>query len=456
MLRCIDDETIVAQATPSGSGAIALIRMSGIDALTIVNKISRLSSKKLLSEQSSHTIHHGWVVNNDHTVIDQVLFFLMKGPRTFTGQDTVEISCHNNPFIIQDIINAALLNGARLAHPGEFTKRSVLNNKITLVQAEAIKEIIHANTQQALKSSLAQLDGSLSSWIFAIEKKLLQALSLSEASFEFLDDEVEFADQIRTIIDETSTLLVSIKKNFNQQTHIRNGLRIAIVGSVNAGKSSLFNTLLNQKRAIVTPIAGTTRDAIEFGTYIYGSYITFVDTAGIRQTDDVIEQEGIQRSYQEIERADIALIVFDGSRSITSEEKEIYDAMIKAYNHKALIVINKADLQCQLSEAYNTSLFVSSANNNGIELLHETLEKHIKKIFEQEESPFLLNSRQHAILIDIEKKLHSIISILNKPIAYELLSYHIQDVLSQLSELSGKTISEKAMDTIFKEFCVGK
>ena len=222
----------------------------------------------------------------------------MRSPKTFTGQDTVEITCHNNQFIIEEIINLAIANGARLAQQGEFTKRAVFNGKIDLVQAEAINELIHAQTQLALKQSLAQLTGSFSHCLASLEKELLKALALSEASFEFLDEEMDFAPQIQALISSLQNTITGIKKTFNQQQQIRQGIRIAIIGSVNAGKSSLFNALLNQDRAIVSAIAGTTRDAIEAGVYTKGNYWTLVDTAGLRQTHDIIEQEGIKRSLK--------------------------------------------------------------------------------------------------------------------------------------------------------------
>ena len=238
------NDTIIAQCTPQGSGAIALLRLSGDNAFHIADTISKLPGNKIISTLPTHTIHYGWVVDKDGTHIDQVLFLLMRAPHTFTGDNTVEITCHNNPFIIQNIIQAALAAGARLAQEGEFSRRAVHNNKIDIVQAEAINDLIHANTQLALKQSLSQLEGSFSHWITTIEKQLIKALALSDASFEFLDEEnMEFSLQIKEIIDSVLTTINSLKSTFNQQQQIRNGIRIAIIGSVNAGKSSLFNAL---------------------------------------------------------------------------------------------------------------------------------------------------------------------------------------------------------------------
>ncbi|PKN03284.1 tRNA uridine-5-carboxymethylaminomethyl(34) synthesis GTPase MnmE, partial [Candidatus Dependentiae bacterium HGW-Dependentiae-1] len=290
--QIINTDAIVALCTPQGSGALALLRISGDNAVEIATNMSALASGQTLIELPTHTIHFGSVVDNAGTTIDQVLFLLMRAPKTFTGHDTVEITCHNNPFIIDSIIQQALTHGARLAQPGEFTKQAVLNNKVDLVQAEALNELIHANTQIGLKKALAQLEGTLSAELAMIEKLLLKALTLSEASFEFLDDETVFDEQIIQCVNSVCSVITTLKTQFDQQQQIRQGLRIAIIGSVNAGKSSLLNALLKKERAIVTPIAGTTRDTVEAGIYRHGTYLTLVDTAGLRVTDDSIEQEG--------------------------------------------------------------------------------------------------------------------------------------------------------------------
>ena len=231
-------DTIIAQCTPHGSGALCLLRMSGPSSLGICQNMASLSSKKNLTLVPSHTIHHGFIINNSGTTIDEVLFMVMHGPKTFTGETTVEITCHNNPLIIQAIIEQALHHGAHHAQPGEFTRRAVENNKIDLLQAEAINELIHAQTDTSLKHSLSQLRGSLSGVIVSIERKLRKAHALCEASFEFIDEEMEFDKQILEIIHEVQATLASLKTSYNAQSHAREGVRIALVGSVNAGKSS--------------------------------------------------------------------------------------------------------------------------------------------------------------------------------------------------------------------------
>ncbi len=507
---CPDEQTIIAQCTPRASGAIALLRISGNGAIPIADAISSLASGKKLAQSPSHTIHYGSVkkmtpiTNHDPSIraygatqderrnesvrgeclakrdvsnhsqeaatIDNVLFLLMRAPKTFTGQDTVEITCHNNQFIIEEIIALAIGAGARLAQEGEFTKRAVLSGKIDLIQAEAINELIHAQTQLALKQSLAQLDGSFSQWLQMLEKDLLKALALSEASFEFLDEEMEFAPQISTLIETTQNNIGIIKKTFNQQQTIRQGIRVAIIGSVNAGKSSLFNALLNQNRAIVNAQAGTTRDSIEAGLYKNGNFWTLVDTAGLRQTDDTIEQEGIKRSFEEAHKADIIILAYDGSREISAQEKTVYDGIVEKYPNKIITVFTKVD-QVQSKEPFVVSaneirvsnhavenpIFLSSKTKTNIDLLEKQIEQKITGLFAQIESPFLLNQRHYNILLTLENKLHEIQQMLAcKKVAYELLSVHINDAIANLAELSGKSISEAGMDMVFREFCIGK
>ncbi len=454
-----DEQTIIAQCTPQGKGALALLRLSGSNAIQIASQMAHLASQKSLQEVATHTVHYGWVRDRQGVSIDQVLFIVMHGPKTFTGQHVVEITCHNNPFLIEAIIEQALLHGARLAQEGEFAKRAFLNNKIDLIQAESIHELIHASNQMTLKQSLAQVEGSFSYWLNSIEKELIKNAALADASFEFIDEEMEFGTQINESLATIIATISSIKKTFNQQQHIRQGIRIALIGSVNAGKSSLFNALLNKKRSIVSSIAGTTRDVVEAGIYKSNSYWTLVDTAGLRQANDAIEQEGIKRSYQEAQQADCILLVCDGSRTITTQELSIYNDLIHNYASKIFMVYTKSDLvQChQETLSPETYMAVSVHNQESIDKLETALECKVKQdIFNALESPFLLNQRHFNLLLSLEKNLLQTISLLQEPIAYELVAYHLKEALEKISELSGKTVTEQSMDAIFREFCIGK
>lgn len=459
MLPARDEETIIACCTPQGSGAIALLRLSGADVFSVLQKIASLPSGQPFTELATHTIHYGWVQDENAHHIDQVLFLIMHGPRTFTGENVVEITCHNNPFIIQAIIKQALQNGARLATQGEFTRRAVLNGKIDLLQAEAINDLIHANTEMALKKSLEQLEGSLSHWISTIEGQLYKSLALCEASFEFIEEEgLEFGPQISTMIAHILTTIEQLKKTFDQQQQIRQGIRITLIGSVNAGKSSLFNALLGKQRAIVSNIAGTTRDTIEAGIYRNNVYLTLIDTAGLRQTDDVIEQEGIKRSFEEAQKADIVLLVCDGSQQLMPQEEAIYQELIAQHEHKIILVQTKHDL----CTAFAPTLFgqpviaVSSKTGAHITALEESIEQKIAMLLQNADSPFLLNKRQFNILLTLADKLTVVQSMLGEHIRYELVAHHLRDATEHLCELTGKSVSEKAMDTVFREFCVGK
>ena len=293
-----------------------------------------------------------------------------------------------------------------------------------------------------------------------LKKILLKALAFSEASFEFIDEEISFGSQINSIIHNILATIDSIKKTFDAQIQIRQGIRIAIIGSVNAGKSSLFNALLNKERAIVTNLAGTTRDVIEAGIYKNNNYWTLIDTAGLRQTEDVIEQEGIARSYKEAQQADIILLVFDCSRNLGTEEEEIYEKILTTYSKKIILIANKADLPIvtnPLMSQQQNIITVSIYDKEQIAKIEELIEHKINSLFKQFESPFLLNQRQLKVILGLEKKLLEIAAMThNNRIAYELLSLHLNDSLVHLSELTGKTISEKGMDAIFREFCIGK
>jgi tRNA modification GTPase len=449
-------DTIVAQCTPSGPGALALIRISGPDAAFIATQCAKLSSKKALKNVPTHTIHHGWVVDKDGTHLDEVMFFVMHGPRTFTGTNVVEITTHNNPFIIESVIKQIIECGARLAQKGEFSRQAVENGKIDLVQAEAINELIHANSQQLLKQSLQQLEGSFSHFIAELETDIVTLVALCEASFEFLEEDVDFSQQIKTTIAGTLKKINSLKKSFDQQQQLRQGIRIALIGSVNAGKSSLFNALIGKQRAIVTDIAGTTRDVIEAGLYKNGVYWTLIDTAGLRQADNLVEQKGIERSHHEAKTADIVLLICDGSRLMTTEEKKVYQEIVANYKEKIIPIQSKSDLPEKIKSLFSDSFKVNETNKKSIQKLEKALEERIKKQFEKDSSPFLLNKRHFTTLLSFEEQLKNIQKMTTNTIEYELLAYHLKDALESLTELTGKSVNQKVFETVFQSFCVGK
>lgn len=455
-----DETAIAALCTPRGSGAIALIRICGHKAPEIVDQIAVISQNQTLNTAPSHTIHYGKIVDKERNLVDRVLFLLMKAPKTFTGQDTVEISCHNNPFVIDKILQLLFDNGARPAREGEFCKRAVLNEKLDLTQAEAVNELIHANSPWILQKSLSQLEGTLSNWMHTLEQQVLHALTLCNASFEFIEeDNIEFGEQIHDILRKLCDHISELQSHYQRQNLIRQGVRIAIIGSVNAGKSSLLNLLLGSKRAIVSDQPGTTRDTIEASLMIDGLYWTIIDTAGIRQTNNSIEKEGIIRSLQEAHRADIVLLVYDGSHPLHDQEAIAYQDLISKYAQKILAVRTKKDLVQQPSHppTDNIDLVTSIEQPETAQQLITLIQQRVIKLIGQHNAAFLLNDRQLKTLNTLKQHLvQSQSLLLTKPIAYELVSHHLQDALVCISEFTGKTISEQTMDAVFRTFCVGK
>lgn len=462
------EKPIIALCTPKGAGAIALIRISGDCAIELVDTFAKLSSGKKLADQKSHTIHHGHIIDKT-SIIDEVLFLVMKTPRTFTGEDTVEISCHNNTFIINQIVQLAIRQGAHQAGRGEFTKRAFLNKKIDLLKAEAINDLISAQTELALKKSMAQLKGTLSSKITAIENDILSLATTVEASFEFLDEEqkdVDFDTIIRKKINQLLKKTSVTLQNFSQQKQIREGIKISLIGNVNVGKSTLFNAIVAQDRAIVTSTPGTTRDAIETSLYQNGHFWLVIDTAGLRTTNDTIEQKGIDRSWQQAAKSDIILLIFDATKELSQEETKIYKTIYKKHPEKCIMVLNKIDALTQNHAnknhtnkkefESNACIAISAKENIGIQKLKLTIEEKIKTILTNAQSPFLLNERQYNLIAELDRNLKSLALETTNTIHYELVAYELHDALKLTTQLTGKTITDKMMDAVFKTFCVGK
>lgn len=456
MIYSRDDETIIAQCTPRGSGALALIRISGVNAFTIAHSMIKLANKQSLVDVATHSIHFGTIIDQQGTSIDQVMIIAMRGPKTFTGQDTIEITCHGNQLLVEAIISRAIQAGARLAGPGEFSQRAFVNKKIDLLQAEAINDLIHAQTETALQKSLAQLEGSFSQWVHTIEQQLIKALAWCEASFEFLDDEAEFGPEIKEHLQQLRSTLDLLKTSFNMQQQVRQGIRIALIGMVNAGKSSLFNALLQTKRAIVSDVPGTTRDTIEAGFVYQGNQWTLIDTAGIRNTSDIIEQEGIKRSQDEAHKADIIILVIDPTQTTSAMAHEFFEELKKQYPAKIIVVYTKTDKQ--ISEpAHYAGIATSSTTGKGIEALRNAISAKAAEILAAHQSPFLINTRHYNLIVGLEQQLNPIAEMLSRQtIQYELVSYHLKQALESLTELTGKSVSEAAIDKVFKDFCVGK
>jgi tRNA modification GTPase len=460
------NDIIVSLATPIGPGAIALIRISGKNIRSFLSSHCSLYSGKKIEEVSTHTINYGQFLSFDKkNIIDEVFFLIMDCPRTFTGEDIIEITCHNNIFIIQSIIEVCCKLGARPANRGEFSKRAFENKKIDILQAEAINELINSQSESAARASLSQLRGSLSNEIFKIDEKIAIINAFCQASFEFVDEEINIKDKIILKIKDVINDIVLILEKKEISDIVRNGIRISIIGSVNAGKSSLFNSLINKNRAIVTNIPGTTRDSIEYGFYRNGLYITLIDTAGIRQTDDIIEKEGIKKSYYEAESSDILIFLFEKENFTNNNFMAIAKELVFKFSEKIIFALNKIDLCKNNFDFLENNTFIKNNNfvkistikDQSINLIFSEIDKKIDIKTKNANLPYLINIRQFQILNYIKNQLHDLLNLLNtKSPYYEIIFQKICDIQANINEISGKSVSEKSIDKVFQEFCIGK
>ena len=453
-------DTIAAIATAPGEGAIGIVRISGRQALNIVDKIFKPKSGGKVSDFKTYSIHYGHVVDKKETV-DEALLTVMRSPRSFTKEDVVEISCHGSIVALRRVLGLALENGARLAEPGEFTKRAFLNNRIDLAQAEAVLDIIRAKTDSALSLGTEQLKGVLSSWVNNLRDKLFNALVALEANIDFPDEEIAPAglSKIKLRLRDVDKKFDKILDTSSRGCVLREGIHVVICGKPNVGKSSLLNALLKQERSIVTHIAGTTRDTIEEIIDIKGIPVRIVDTAGIIQPRDLVEKKAVQRSKKHIDSADIAIILFDGSRKLDSQDNLLIS---KLKNKSAIAVINKIDLKQKIERKkiennFKHVVLISTKKLKNI----NSLEEAIKDIVYQgavlsPEYAIVSNMRHIELLKKAEGFVKSACVALDKGFASELVCQDIKDALGFLDDMLGKRFSDKLLDKIFSEFCIGK
>jgi len=450
------DDTIAALSTPHGMGAISVIRVSGKETIHILNK---LFPSKNLSQQPSHTLHVGLLKYND-TILDEVVISLFKSPRSYTGEDVIEISCHGSVYVQEKILEALVQSGARIAKPGEFTQRAFLNGKLDLAQAEAVADLIASNTEASMRTSLQQMRGGFSNTLKDVREQLLKFSALIELELDFSQEDVEFADrtQLNNLLKDAKEKVTALLKSFHLGNVIKNGVQVAIIGRPNAGKSTLLNALLNEERAIVSDIAGTTRDTIEETLNINGILYRLIDTAGIREhASDIIESFGVERSLQKMRNADIVLYIFDVNNTTDEELLTITDELEKE-SIKYILVGNKVD---KTNAAFNFSsnkkiILISALQQKNIESLKQALFNATVQDDTLSEQTIVTNARHVAALEKVNESLDDIITGLNDKLPGDLLALDIRSCLHYLGEITGEITNEEQLDYIFSKFCIGK
>lgn len=461
-MNTIQNDTIIALATSAGVGAIAVIRLSGENAIHIVNNhfTSKYGNKDLKSVKS-HTIHLGNIIEGDH-IIDEVLVSVFKNPNSYTGENVVEINCHGSVYIQQEIIQLFLKNGVRNADAGEFTLRAFLNGKMDLSQAEAVADLISSNSAASHQVALQQMRGGFSSEIAKLRQQLLNFASLIELELDFAEEDVEFADrsEFKKLITQINGVLKRLIDSFALGNVLKNGIPVAIVGEPNVGKSTLLNALLNEEKAIVSHIAGTTRDAIEDEINIDGVAYRFIDTAGIRTTEDFVENIGIKKTFENIEKAQLVLHLIDSSR-INSLQDRIDELEKKYPTKKILTIINKADLLTEpeisnLESQISNLIILSAKNKTGIHTLTTTLTQLANKGALSNNETIVSNSRHFEALNNAYISIKEIQKSLNENVSTDLFAIDIRQALFHLGEITGEVTTEDLLGNIFANFCIGK
>jgi tRNA modification GTPase len=452
------NDTIVALATAPGLGAIAVIRLSGPEAIHIVNAVFE---KKDLTKQASHTIHFGKLMDKG-LVLDEVVASIYRAPRSYTGEEVVEISCHGSPFIQDSILQLMIEKGARMAKPGEFTQRAFLNAKLDLTQAEAVADLIASNTEAARKTALHNLKGGFSNDLQLMREKLIKFSALIELELDFSQEDVAFANkkELEILVQQLQFKTQALYDSFKLGNVIKNGVQVAIVGKPNAGKSTLLNTMLNESRALVSAIPGTTRDTVEEYLNIQGVLYKLIDTAGIRmQTDDSIEQMGIEKSREKIQEADIIIALFDASAH-TLSDIQIWQSEIGVAKEKLILVGNKIDLALdqaiQADPAFKEVLFISAKNKENIGALENALNQKVVGDGLNKEGTIVTNARHVASLKKLMLALNDIETGLIQNVTGDLLALDIRQALHYLGTITGEITNEDQLDFIFSKFCIGK
>ena len=462
MATVTEFDTIAAISTTPGEGAISIVRMSGEEAVSIAQKVF---SGKDLTQAKSHTINYGHIVDpKTHEEIDEVMVSLMLAPKTFTREDVVEINCHGGIVATNRILQLLLVNGARLAEPGEFTKRAFLHGRIDLTQAESVMDLIRAKTDRSMKIALNQLDGNLSHLIDSLRKDILDVLAQVEVNIDYpeYDDVEEMTTKLlKEKAIEIKQRIEQLLKTASQGKIMREGLATALVGRPNVGKSSLLNHLLHEDKAIVTDVAGTTRDVIEEYVNVSGVPLKLIDTAGIRETDDKVEKIGVERSKKAIEQSDLVLLVLNAAESLTKEDLEL----IRLTNDKKrIIILNKTDLEEKLDRkelakiSENAPVYATSIlKNEGVEALEEAISKLFFNGIENSQSTVMVTNARHiALLKKAQNSLDSVLEGISSGMPVDLVQIDMTEAWNLLGEITGESYEDELLDQLFSQFCLGK
>ena len=459
------NDTIIALATPSGAGAIAVIRLSGPDSIQMVDSVFKSIHTKKLSTQKTHTIHLGHIIDASRP-LDEVLVSVFKNPTSYTGEDVIEISCHGSSYIQQEIIQLFVRNGARIANPGEFTLRAFLNAKLDLSQAEAVADLIASDNKASHQIAMQQMRGGFSNEIKALRDELLNFASLIELELDFSEEDVEFADrkQFENLVTRISSVLKHLIDSFSTGNVIKNGIPISIIGAPNVGKSTLLNALLNEDKAIVSAIAGTTRDAIEDELTIEGIKFRFIDTAGIRNTDDTIESIGIKKTFEKITQSQVVLYLLDASKVSTPTVQDFNTDIRKIQEHypdKQLIVVaNKMDQAdkafIESSFVYSHTLYTSAKSGLGMDTLKTKLLEFVNTGALRNNDTIITNSRHYDSLLKALAEVQKVKQGMDAKLSGDLLAIDIRQALYHFGEITGEITSDDLLGNIFANFCIGK
>lgn len=454
------NDTIVAISTALGIGAISIIRVSGKDSILIVNKIFK---GKNLEKVDTHTINYGYIIDKKtNEVIDEVLVSVMKAPKTFTTEDVVEINCHGGIATTKKVLELVLINGARLAEPGEFTKRAFLNGRIDLVNAEAVINLINGTTEKARKVAIKSLEGDTSKKIRILRQKILELLASIEVNIDYpeYEDAIEMTNAlVKPQIDEIQKELSKIIEDSENGKILTTGIKTAIVGRPNVGKSSILNRLLDEEKAIVTDIEGTTRDIVEGEITIDGVLLKIIDTAGIRKTEDIVEKIGVDKSLQMIEESELVIVVLNNNEKLTEADKDII-LTAKKNHKKTIVVINKNDLESKINVdeidcpniVYTNTIDISGT---------EALKSKIKTLFnlnmlETSDFTYLSNARQISLAKKAQSILYEVSTAIGDEIPIDMIEIDIKRAWNKLGEITGDVYSEELIDQLFSQFCLGK